>query len=53
MRWEYPDLALCYFWLFPELKMAWRGHRISDTISIPGHALKNIPEEGFRQCFEQ
>ena len=53
MRWEYPDLALCYFWLFPELKMAWRGHRISDTVRIPGHALKNIPEEGFRQCFEQ
>jgi len=22
MRWEYPDLALCYFWLFLELKMA-------------------------------
>jgi len=33
--------------------MAWRGHRISDTISIPGHALKKIPEEGFQQFFEQ
>jgi hypothetical protein len=52
MSWEYPDMALCYFWLFPELKMAWRGHRISDSVSIPGHTLKNMPEEGFQQCFE-
>jgi hypothetical protein len=51
-----PDLTLCNFWLFPELKTALKGHRFSDISDIQGHAkiiLKSIPEEKFQKCFEQ
>lgn len=27
--------------------------RISDTVNIPEHAVRNIPEERFQECFEQ
>jgi hypothetical protein len=51
-----PDLAPCDFWLFPKLKTALKGHRLSDIIDIHGHAttiLHSIPEEEFQKCFEQ
>jgi hypothetical protein len=50
-----PYLALCNFWLFPELKTALKGHRFSDTASVQGHVttiLQSIPEEEFQKCFE-
>jgi hypothetical protein len=50
-----PDLALCDFWLFPELKTALKGHRFSDIANIQGHVttiLQSIPEEEFQKCFE-
>jgi histone-lysine N-methyltransferase SETMAR len=51
-----PDLALCYFWLFPKLETALKGNRFSDIGNIQGHVttiLKSIPEEELRKCFEQ
>jgi hypothetical protein len=51
-----PYLALCDFWQFPELKTALKGHRLSDTTDMHGHAtaiLQRIPEEEFQKCFEQ
>jgi hypothetical protein len=50
------DLAPCDFWLFPKLKIALMGHRLSDTADIQGLAttiLQSIPEEEFQKCFEQ
>jgi hypothetical protein len=52
MRWEHPDLALYYFWMFPELNISLKGRRFSD-VDIPGLAVNSTPEEGFCQCFEQ
>jgi hypothetical protein len=40
-----PDLALCDFWLFPELKTILKGYGFSDIANIQGHAttiLKSI-----------
>jgi histone-lysine N-methyltransferase SETMAR len=51
-----PDLAPWYFWLFPKLKTALKGHRFSDIANIQGHAttiLQSIPEEEFQKCFDQ
>jgi hypothetical protein len=51
-----PNLAPCYFWLFPKLKTAFKGHRFLDTAVIKGYAttiLNSIPEEEFQKCFEQ
>jgi hypothetical protein len=48
-----PDLSP---WLFPELKIAFKGHRFSDIADIQGHAMtipQSIPEEEFQKCFEQ
>jgi hypothetical protein len=51
-----PDLAPCYFWVFPKLKTALKGHRFSDIADIQGYAttiLKSIPEEEFQKYFDQ
>jgi histone-lysine N-methyltransferase SETMAR len=43
-----PDLALCNFWLFPELKTALKSHRFSDIADIQGHVttiVRSIPKE--------
>jgi histone-lysine N-methyltransferase SETMAR len=50
------DLDPCYFWLFPELKTALKGHRFSDIADIQAHAttiLQSISEEEFQKYFEQ
>jgi hypothetical protein len=31
------DLALCKFWVFPELETALKSHRFSDIVNIQGH----------------
>ena len=49
-----PDLDQHIFWLFQELTTTLKGQWFLDN-SIKRHAvtiLKNIPEEGFEQCFE-
>jgi hypothetical protein len=47
-----PDLAPCDFWLFPKLKTALKGHRLSDIIDNQGtcnnhlaqHSRRGVPE---------
>jgi hypothetical protein len=51
-----PDVAPCDFWLFPELKIALKGHRFYDISDIQCHVLKElntIPGDQFQECFEQ
>lgn len=51
-----PDLAPCDFWLFPKLKIALKGQRFDDITAIQQEAntiLRNIPNEEFKNCFEQ
>lgn len=50
-----PDLDQHIFWLFQKLTTTLKDQWFLDN-SIKRHAvtiLKNIPEEGFEQCFEQ
>jgi len=51
-----PDLAPCYFWLFPELKNALKGQRFADLSDIQRNVktlLRGILENDFEDCFWQ
>jgi hypothetical protein len=43
IRWEHPDLVLCYFWLFSELKIALKIFRHCQHY----RTWNDIPEERF------
>jgi hypothetical protein len=51
-----PDLAPSDFWLFPTLKMGLKGTRFTtmeDMKSNTTAEIRKIPQETFRQCFQQ
>ena len=50
-----PNLAPCYFILFPKIKSVLKETHFSDIDSIKMAAtaeLKNIPKNAFQECFE-
>jgi len=47
-----PDLALNYFFLFPEIQEILRGRHFDDITSNTTAALKAIPQNQFQNCFE-
>jgi len=51
-----PDLALCDFYLFPELKSKLKGHRFGMTEKIQKivtDKLHKLMENDFRYCYYQ
>ena len=47
-----PDIAPCDFWMFPKLKMVFKGKRFDDIETIQSNAtreLKAIPKSAFVQ----
>ena len=52
-----PDMALCDFWLFPQLKTVLKGKRFEDNDAIKKNAtmstLNTIPKDSFQKCFQQ
>jgi hypothetical protein len=51
-----PDAAPCDFWLFPRLKTALKGQRVSDLSDIQRYVktlLRGIPENGFQDRLRQ
>jgi hypothetical protein len=50
-----PDLAPCYFWLFPKLKNAPKGQRLAGIPDIQCNMtlLQGILENDFQDCFRQ
>jgi len=51
-----PDLALNYFWLFPEIKSTLKGQRFQDIEDIKKKvmmALKVILQQEFQKYFQQ
>jgi hypothetical protein len=50
------DLAPSDFWLFPTLKMGFKGTRFATMGDIKSNAmaeLRKIPKEAFCRCFQQ
>jgi histone-lysine N-methyltransferase SETMAR len=50
-----PDLAPCYFWLFPKLKNDLKGQRFVEIPDIQCNMKlpRGIPENDFQDCFRQ
>ncbi|GBN84258.1 hypothetical protein AVEN_254239-1 [Araneus ventricosus] len=51
-----PDLAPADFYMFPRLKMRWKGHRFVDSDEVIENAtkqLKDLSKNEFQECFEQ
>jgi transposase len=51
-----PDLALCDFFLFPQMKKTLKGKRVSDVDEVKENtlmALNSIPCQEFQNCFQQ
>ncbi|PNF25326.1 hypothetical protein B7P43_G10929 [Cryptotermes secundus] len=51
-----PDMAPCYFWLFPRLKTLLKGSHFDshkDIIQNATAQLHTIPKEAFQNCFQQ
>jgi len=51
-----PDLAACYFWLFPKVKMTMKGKRFELIQGIKAATtvqLKILAKEDFQNCFRK
>jgi hypothetical protein len=51
-----PDLAPCYFFLFPKCKLVLRGQHLGDVAMITAELttlLKGLKEDDFQGCFNQ
>jgi len=51
-----PDLAPCYFWLFPKVKMTMKGKHlelIQDIEAATTAQLKTLTKEDFQNCFRK
>jgi len=51
----YVRFCLYDFWLFPMLKISWKGHRLSDIVNIQVHMMtimNRTPENGFQHYFK-
>jgi transposase len=51
-----PDMALCDFWLFSQLKTVLIGNRFEDIDTIKKNAmsmLNTIPKDSFKTCLQQ
>jgi len=49
-------MALCDFWLFPELKTVLKGTKLEDIDTIKHNTtstLNTIPKDSFKKCFQQ
>lgn len=49
-----PNMAPCYFWLVPSLKMLFKGHRFNDKERVETNttsALKVYRKTAFQDCF--
>ncbi len=51
-----PDLAPADFWIFPKLKSRLKGERftsITEIQTVTKQAIRALPPDEFRQCFQQ